>query len=102
MHDVTILDDVVLTLDAHLASFADSSLGAILDIVVVLDDLSADKALFEIGVDNTSTLRSLPTLLIGPGLYLHLASGDKGFEVQQGVGLLDKAIDTTLLQAQLL
>ena len=102
MHDIAVLHDIFLTLNAHLACLTDSSLRAILDIVVILDDLSADKALFEIGVDNTSTLRSLPTLLLGPGLYLHLASGDKGFEVQQGVGLLDKAIDTTLLQAQLL
>ena len=102
MHDIAVLNNVVLALDAHLACFADSGLRAILDIVVVLDDLGADKALLKVGVDDTRTLWSLPTLLIRPGLHLHFASGDKGFKVQQGVGLLDKAVDATLLQAQLL
>ena len=53
-------------------------------------------------MDDTSTLRSLPALLVGPGLHLHFASGDKGFEVQQGVGLLDQTVNATLLQAQFL
>ena len=102
MHDVTILNNVLFALDAHLACLADSSLRAILDIVVVLDDFSADKAFLEVGMDDASTLRSLPALLVCPSLDLHFASGDEGFEVQQGVGLLDETIDTALLQAQLL
>ena len=39
MHDVTILDDVVFALDSEFSGLADSSFGAIQDIVVVLDDL---------------------------------------------------------------
>ena len=52
MHDVTVLHNIILTLDTHLSSLADSGLRAILDIVVVLDDLGADKALLEVGVDD--------------------------------------------------
>ena len=53
-------------------------------------------------MDDTSTLGSLPAFLVGPCLDLHLTSGDECLEVQEGVGLLDEAVDTTLLQAQLL
>ena len=101
MHDVTILNDVVLTLYTHLASLADSGFRAIFQVVVVLDNLCTDEAFLKVGMDDTSTLRSLPTLLVRPGFYLHLTSGDEGFEVQQGVGFLDEAVDTTLFQTQL-
>ena len=82
MHNVTVLYYVLLSLNGQLSCLADSCLRAILDIVVVLNHLSTDKALFKVGMDDTSTLRSLPTLLIGPCLHLHLTSGDKGLEVQ--------------------
>ena len=73
MHDITILNHVVLTLYAHLTCLTDSCLRAILDIVVVLNDLSTDKALFEVGMDDTSTLGRLPTFLIGPGLVIKVS-----------------------------
>ena len=100
MHDVAILHHIVLALDTHLACLANSSLRTILDIVVIFDNLSTDEALFEVGVDNTSTLRSLPAFLIRPGLHLHLTSSDESLEVQQGISLLDEAVHTTLLQSQ--
>ena len=53
-------------------------------------------------MDDTRTLRSLPAFLVGPGLHLHLAGSNEGLKVQQGVCLLDEAVHTTLLQAQLL
>ena len=67
VHDVSVLDDVVLALDAHLAGLADGGLGAVVDVVVVLDDLGADETLLEVGVDDTGTLRGLPAFLVGPG-----------------------------------
>ena len=102
VHDVAVLNDVVLALDGQLASLADSGLRAVLQVVVVLDDFGADKALLEVCVDDAGTLGSLPALLIGPRLYLHLASRDESLEVQQGVGLLDEAVHAALLQALLL
>ena len=102
VHDVAVLYDIVLALDAHLARLADGGLRAIVDIIVVLDDLGTDEAFLKVGVDDAGTLRSLPAFLVGPRLHLHLAGGDERLEVQQGVGLLDEAVDATLLQAQLL
>ena len=51
-------------------------------------------------MDDTSALRSLPAFLICPGLDLHLTSGDKRLKVQQGIGLLDETVHTTLLKAE--
>ena len=58
MHDVTILYDVLLALDAELTSLAYCSLRAILDIVIILDDLCTDESLLEVGMDDAGTLRS--------------------------------------------
>ena len=97
MHDVAILHDVVLALDGQFAGLADGGLGAVLQVVVVLDDLSAYKTLLEVGVDDAGTLRSLPALLVSPGLHLHFAGGDERLEIQQGVGFLDEPVDAALL-----
>ena len=49
MHDITVLDDVVLALDTHLAGLTHGSLGAVTDVVVILDDLCTDESFFEVG-----------------------------------------------------
>src|SRR3712207_8068908 len=56
----------------------------------------------EIGVDDAGTLGRFPALMVGPSLYFHLAGGDEGLEIEQGIGLLDEAVDTTLRQTKLL
>ena len=53
VHDVAVLDYVVFAFDAHLAGGADGGFGLVLDEVLVLDDLGADEAAFEVGVDDT-------------------------------------------------
>ena len=80
VHDVAVLNDVCLTLDAHLASLADGGFRAILDIIVVLDDLGADEALLEVTVDDAGTLWSLHTLAISPGLHFHWAGSNVGLQ----------------------
>ena len=52
-------------------------------------------------MDDTGTLWGLPSFVVSPGLYLHLAGGDEGFEVEQGIGFLDKAVHATLFEPQL-
>ena len=64
VHDVAVLHDVLLALDADLAHVAARLFGAQRHVVVVLDDLGADEAAFEVGVDYTGTLRSLPALVM--------------------------------------
>ena len=82
MHNITILNDVILAFDTHFTGFADGGFGTILNIVVVLDDLGADETLFEVGVDDTGALWSLPAFMISPGLHFHLSGGDEGLEVK--------------------
>ena len=52
-------------------------------------------------MDDAGTLRSLPALLVCPGLHLHFACGDEGLQVQKLIGLLDEAVHPVLLQAEL-
>ena len=52
-------------------------------------------------MDNTSTLRSLPTLAISPSLHFHFTSSDEGFQVQKLVDSLDEAVATRFLQAHI-
>ena len=72
-----------------------------MDIVLVLDDLGTDETLLEVGVDDTGTLRRLPSLVERPGLHFHLARGDEGLQVEQGIGFLDESVHAALLQSQL-
>ena len=58
VHDVAVLNDVVLALDGQLASLADGRLRAILQVVGILDDLGADKA------QSTSVTRPIISLFI--------------------------------------
>ena len=102
MHDITILNHVILTLNTHLSCLADSCLRSVLDIVLVFNYLSTNKAFLEVGMDDTTTLRSLPAFFICPSLDFHLTRSEKGLKIQQGIGLLDEAINTTLFEAKLL
>ena len=99
MHDVSILHDIVFSLDAHLSGFLYSGFRTILDVVVVFDDFCAYESFFEVGVNDSGALWCLPSLVVGPCFHLHRSCGDEGFQVEQRVGFLDEAVDTTLFQA---
>jgi len=45
VHDVAVLHHIVFALDGQFASLADSGLGAILQVVGILDDLGTDETL---------------------------------------------------------
>ena len=78
MHDVAVLDDVVLALDGELAGGAAFGFGAVFDEVVVLDDFGADEAFLEVGVDDSGGAGSLVALVDGPGADFGLAGGEVG------------------------
>ena len=59
VHDVAVLHDVLFAFDREFAGVADSRLSAESHIVIILDDFGADKAFFEVGVDDAGTFRSL-------------------------------------------
>ena len=66
MHYITVLNDVFLSLYAHLTGFAHSSFTAVFDIVIVFYHLSTDETLLEIRMDDAGTLGSLPSLAERP------------------------------------
>ena len=89
MHDVAVLDDVVLAFDAHLAGGTDGGFGLVVDEVVVLDDLGTDEAALEIGMYHACALRGFPTAAESPCLDLHLACRDEGLQGKQMVDGLE-------------
>ena len=60
VHDVPVLHHVVLAFHRQFAGLTHGGLTTIFYIVVVLDDLGADEAFLEVGVDDAGTLRGLP------------------------------------------
>jgi len=79
VHDVAILDDILLTLDSHLPSLLDGGFTAVVDEVLKLDYLGTDEALLEVRVDSGCRTRCLASLCIRPGTYLLYACGEVGF-----------------------
>ena len=99
MHDIAVLDDVILAFDAHLSGGADGGLGLVMDEVFVLDDFRADEAALEVSVDDTGGLGGLIAYADGPCTALVGTGREEGLESQQAVGALDEADDAGLFQA---
>ena len=59
VHDVAVLHDVFFAFYGHLAGVAYGALAAEGHIVVVFDNLGADKAFLKVGVDDTGAFGSL-------------------------------------------
>ena len=86
VHDVSVFYHVFLAFYVQFTGFAYSGFGTVLDEIIVFDDFGADESFFEIGVNNTGTLRSFPAFVESPGTYFHLAGSEVGFQVQQLIG----------------
>ena len=78
MHDVAILDDILLTLDSHLTSLLDGGFATVVDEVLKLDHLGTDEALLEVRVNGGCRTGCLTPLGIRPGTYLLYACGEVG------------------------
>src|SRR5689334_18614321 len=66
VHDVAFADDVFLAFQAQLAGFLAALFAFVGDVVLVGDDLGADEAFFEVGVDHAGGLRGGGADLYGP------------------------------------
>ena len=86
MHDVTVLDDVVLALDGEFSGGTAFGFGAVFDEVVVFDDFGADETFLEVGVDDSGGTGSLVALVDGPGADFGLAGGEVGAQAEQVIG----------------
>ena len=82
VHQVTVLDDVVLALGAHLSGILGTLLTTALDEVLVGDDLGPDKAFLEVRVDDSGGLGGRIALVDGPGPHFLHPGGEVGLEAQ--------------------
>ena len=67
MHDIAVLYDVLLAFDGDLTRLAARFFRTETHVIVVFDHLGADKATFEIGVNDPGGLRRLRSFRIRPG-----------------------------------
>ena len=76
MDHVAVFDDVFLAFQTPFTGILGTLLALVLDKVVIADDFGTNKALFEVGMDNTGRLRSGCADLDGPGTYLFYTGGE--------------------------
>ena len=101
MHDVTVLDYVVLAFDTHLAGGADGGFRLVVDKVLILNYFCPDEAALEVRVDDTGGAGRLVPGLDGPGAAFVGPGREEGAEAQQLVCALDEAHYAALLEAHL-
>src|SRR5574344_206792 len=99
MHDVAILDHIILPLDPHLPGGSHGRLRLQGGEILIFDNLCADKALLKIRVDDTGRLWSLVTFVDGPCPAFIRTSREKGLKSQQMVGALNETYNSGLLKA---
>ena len=93
MHDVAVLDDVLLAFEPHLAGVLRPVLAAERHVVVIGDGLGADKSLLEIRVDDAGRRRTLGAARDRPSARLFRADGEVGDEIEELVAGADEAIE---------
>src|SRR5271169_5286452 len=99
MHDVAVLDDVVLAFEPHLAGIARAGLAVVSHVIVVSDRLGADKATLEISVDDTRGLRGLGAARHGPGAHLLRPGGEESHKMKERIAGADQTVETGRLEA---
>ena len=80
MHDITILDYVFFAFDGYFSVFSTTSFGFKLFVVSDTNYFRLDKSSFEVGVNDTCSLRSFPAFAYGPCsnfLYTSSKIGDQ-------------------------
>src|SRR6185503_3979988 len=100
MNHVAFLDDIGLALEPELAGLARALFAAPRDVLVVADDLGADEAALEVGVDRTGGLRRRRVALRRPDAHLFRAGRVERLESQQLVRRADHAIQAGFREAQ--
>src|SRR3954468_14178691 len=89
VHHVAVLDDVVLALEAHLARFFRALLALAADEIGEGDDLRANEALLEVGMDYARGLRRRVAVMDRPGADLLRAAREIRLEPEQRISCMD-------------
>ena len=90
MHYVTVSDGVVPAFQTHLARGLRRYLAAQCDVVLMGDDLGANKPAFKVAVDDACRLGRLGAARNGPGTRFLGADGEEGDEVEHAVAFDDQ------------
>ena len=90
MHDVAVLHNIFLALDADFACLAALRLASECHIVVIFDNLGTDKTFLKVGVDNAGALRGFPSFMESPGTTFVGTGGQECLQVQEFVSGLDQ------------
>lgn len=85
VHHIAVLHDIFLAFYAHFAGFFSFGFAAERDKIVVGNDLGADEAAFEVGVDDAGGLWGGVAFVDGPGADFFDAGGEVGLQAQEVV-----------------
>src|SRR5579859_2012348 len=102
MHHIALAHDVLLPFEPELPRFLRARLALVGNVVVVGDDLGADEAVLEVGVNHAGGLGRRGALLHGPGARFLRSGGKVSLQSEERVAGADHAIESRLLELQLL
>ena len=96
MQDIAVIDDVFLTFQPHAPGLLGPLFALEADIVIIGNGFGANKAFFEIGMDDASGLGGGVADMDRPGACLFWANREIGLQAQQAIGLADQAVQAWL------
>ena len=97
--DVAVLHDVGFAFGAELAGGFDGLFGTVFFEIVVVADLSSDKATLKVGMNGASSFGSGGTFFDGPGATFFFAGGEERLKPQRLVGGFDKLAEGVFFDA---
>ena len=91
MHNISVLNDIVLSFDTQFAGSTALCFASKLDEIGVFDYFCTDEASLEIGMDDSGALRCFHTLAEGPCAHFVRSGSKERTELQQRVCGFDKS-----------
>ncbi len=101
VHDVAILNLIILTLNSEFASLTASGLTLESHVVVIFDDLGADEALLKVGMDDACGLGSLVASVESPSADLLRTDSEESAQIENAIGSANKLSHATLFQTEI-
>src|SRR3569832_2742407 len=86
IHDICFFDDIILAFEAEQSLLFYLRLRPAGEQIVIEIDLGADEASLHVGMDLTGRLRGLGGSWNRPCARFNFASGEEGYQIQQGIG----------------
>ena len=100
MQDVPVLDEVLAALDPKASGLAARGLRTVLHVVVVANHLGANESLLKVAVNDPCGLGCSSSARNRPRTNLFHTGREVGVQLKQVVGLANQAVDTGLLELE--